>query len=504
MNSSSNTNGSSDKARRGSVRLEAGLFAGLLALAVLAGGYQPTPAPMAWQGELLRVATHDRAEYALPGTDDQAWPEQEVADIRALDDTIWLRTEVILQSGSNPIPPYALFLSGPFSAEAWWDGQLLGAKGQVAGLPAQPEVPGPIDAVLYIPEALSTPGTHTLALRVSSREVGYRPQTLIHRLAIGTYHADPRRQLRYYALPMILSGGFLLLVLQFARIYHATGSTTALALAVMALMVLLQLACEVSRSVVAYSYDWHFWRSLGIWLFACGAGLALNTLVYARTGKQYAWWLPALVVVVLGASYYVSGFDLKAVWAIRGFALAPLVAGLVSLRREQPDLILLAAGLLGLAWLVVSWFTPSVLLDSTFYFTAITFLAAVWFWITRGNEAVDSVPDTRSAPEHFFIQHTGRSERLPADQVLYLRAAGNYTELVCEDGRTVLHHLRLGQIMEKPPRGFLRVHRSHAINLARTTGLRSLEGSRYFAQLGGEHEVPVSRYQARDVRALLR
>ena len=64
MNGSSNTNGSSLKAARAGVMRESLLFAGLLLLAVLAGSYQPDPAPVAWHAETLRFSDEDRPENA--------------------------------------------------------------------------------------------------------------------------------------------------------------------------------------------------------------------------------------------------------------------------------------------------------------------------------------------------------------------------------------------------------------------------------------------------------
>ena len=193
----------------------------------------------------------------------------------------WIRALVNLPSGVDPIPPYALFLSGPFSAEVFWDGQGLGSKGRTGNTP-ETEKPGPIDAALYIPDSLSNAGVHQLEIRVSNQNAGYNVETLIHALAIGSYQSDARRQLRHYALPMILSGGFVLLLLLYARVFHSSGSTSALVLAAMALFVLLQLAGEITRSLVDYPYNWHIWRSLIIWFFAACAGLSLNVLALSR------------------------------------------------------------------------------------------------------------------------------------------------------------------------------------------------------------------------------
>ena len=241
MNGSASSNGSSKTITSRQTFKLAGLFYFLLLLAATASFYLPSQAGVIWSANQLKLKAGDQADYSNPTFDDHDWTTTDVGDVRAMQGVGWIRVAVDIPAGSNPIPPYALFLSGLFSAEVYWDGQSMGNKGRV-GATSDTEVAGPIDSVLYIPESLSALGRHQLAIRISSGHLGYQPQNLIHRLTVGGFQSDPRRQLRYYALPMILSGGFLLLVLQFSRVFHVTGSRSALVLAFMALFVLLQLA----------------------------------------------------------------------------------------------------------------------------------------------------------------------------------------------------------------------------------------------------------------------
>lgn len=142
-------------------------------------------------------------------------------------------------------------------------------------------------------------------------------------------------------------------------------------------------------------------------------------------------------------------------------------------------------------------------LDSTVYFTSVTYLGMTWLWTSRGRETFESLPEPANKPAHFVVRHTGRTERIKAELIVLVSAAGNFAELVCKDGSTVLHHLRLGQIMENPPAGFVRVHRSYAVNLKHVQSLKSREGSRYSLLMEGEHEVPVSRYRVSELRKTL-
>ncbi len=480
--------------------IDIGLYTGLLLIAVWISFYQPVHQNVIWQPIDIAIHNDDQPNFAEPGLNDADWERLAVSDLSHNPAITWVRVPVEIRAGQQPIPPYAIFLSGPFSADAYWNGHLIGTKGR-PGISRESESPGPIDSVLYIPDDMATPGQHLLALRLSSHYLGYQASGLIHRLSVGSYQSDPRRQLRYYALPLILWGGFLLLAIQFARMYWSAGGHSTILLAAIACLVLLQLAAEVSRSLISYSYDWHLIRSTAIWALACLSGLSLALLTLKRMPSP--WRIPLLLTAMLGViavTYINSGFDDKTTSSIKILALIPLLGGITALRQKPLDKILLAAGLLAATWYGIGILSNTVLLDSGLYFSNMVFLLLVWFWLSRGSEHIENPVKVESKLDYFSIKDTGRIKRIPKDKVLYIRAAGNYAELVCENGAVVLHHQRLGQIMESPPSGFVRVHRSNAINLKFIEGLRSREGSRYHAELAGGVSVPVSRYSIKELK----
>jgi hypothetical protein len=483
--------------------LQISLLIALLTLAVGLSLSRPGEADRVWNASQVSLTNLDQAEFASPALNDSQWDQLNLSEVSNFSAVGWIRTSLSLDLNQSSIPPYALFVSGPFSAEVFWDGQLLGNKGTV-GANTSLESAGPIDSVLYIPEALSTPGVHQLALRISNTQLGYQAESLIHRLEIGGFQSDPRRQLRFYALPLILSGGFLLLALQFSRVYLGTGNLETMALAAMSFFILLQLGFEVSRSLVSYGYGWHLFRSQGIWFFAGLSALSLNVFVILRNPKPWfskLLWLIVLVVFI--SSWLVDGFDGKTKYAIYLLTIIPLLSNALALRARQADLVLMSSGFLCLSWLIIGELQMSALLDSGYYLSSIGFLALVSFWVSKGSGSMPTVKPKPSTPTHFMVKQSRRVEKIPGNEVCYLKATGNYAELVCTDGRVVLHHLRLGQVMEHIPDGFIRVHRSFAVNTKYIVALRSQEGSRYQVELEGGEKVPVSRYQVKELRAQL-
>ncbi|NNE04995.1 MAG: LytTR family transcriptional regulator [Xanthomonadales bacterium] len=462
--------------------------------------YQPNPVWMASKVETAPRSAHQSRADAL--SESQSWTQASIADIGVVEGIAVIRMMVALPAGTGPIPPYALFLAGPFSAEAYWDGTRLGNKGHVGASRAE-EIPGPIDAVIHIPESLSQPGEHELVLVVSSQNIGYRAQELFHNLYISRYQHDPRRQLRFYALPLVLCGCLVLFALHFARVYASSGSRSALLLSLMSALLLVQMALEVSRSLVAYPYDWHLFRSAGIWICAFSLGLVLTRLSLHRLGRESPGWVLLVASIALVASYFVNGFDNKTACALLVGATLPLWVGLASWRSRNMDLLLALGTALAASWLVSAMISVTTLLDRSVYFTTVAYLGLTWLWTSQGRETLDSKSNPENRPSHFVVKHTGRTERINADSVIMIAAAGNFAELVCADGRTILHHLRLGQIMENPPVNFVRVHRSFAVNLDKVRSLKSHEGSRYSAALENGREIPVSRYQVARLRERL-
>lgn len=100
---------------------------------------------------------------------------------------------------------------------------------------------------------------------------------------------------------------------------------------------------------------------------------------------------------------------------------------------------------------------------------------------------------TLATPRTFDIQEGTRLIRVPLDDILAVRSAGNYVEFVLVDSRRPLMRSPLAAIeTELTDHGFVRSHRSWLINKARVTGLRP-EGSGDYAVDLGTLEAPLSR-----------
>jgi hypothetical protein len=181
------------------------------------------------------------------------------------------------------------------------------------------------------------------------------------------------------------------------------------------------------------------------------------------------WWLGA-PVIVLGAAIY------------------PVlhVAGFVALRK------LAFWGLLGRHYEFGRVFgeffyeagkdVPAYALSFTAFWLTLRWLAPLW-----------SQPDGAAPPAWFDIRDGARLVRAPVGEILAVRSAGNYAEFLLADGRRPLMRISLGALEDRlAPQGFVRIHRSWLVNVARVTGLRP-EGSGDYAVELGTVEAPLSR-----------
>ncbi|WP_217576790.1 LytTR family DNA-binding domain-containing protein [Mesorhizobium sp. GbtcB19] len=105
----------------------------------------------------------------------------------------------------------------------------------------------------------------------------------------------------------------------------------------------------------------------------------------------------------------------------------------------------------------------------------------------------DVAPQSGSEPT-FDIAAGVRTIRVPLRAVLALRAAGNYVEVLLDDGRRPLVRGTLSSYAERlVPSGFERTHRSWLVNGARVTGLRPAGSGDMHVDLPGGYEAPLSR-----------
>jgi two-component system LytT family response regulator len=107
------------------------------------------------------------------------------------------------------------------------------------------------------------------------------------------------------------------------------------------------------------------------------------------------------------------------------------------------------------------------------------------------------------AISRLFVKERGRMVAVPLERVERLEACDDYVA-ICADGRRHLLHARLHDLAERVDAArFLRVHRSHVVNLDFVAGLEPREGGRLTVVLASGTRVPASRAGAARLRDLV-
>ncbi|HYC71954.1 MAG TPA: LytTR family DNA-binding domain-containing protein [Opitutaceae bacterium] len=118
----------------------------------------------------------------------------------------------------------------------------------------------------------------------------------------------------------------------------------------------------------------------------------------------------------------------------------------------------------------------------------------------RGRGASEGAGVTEAGGESrtLAIRKRGRLEFVAPADVVYVRGAGNYAEVVLRDGRRELMDSTMDVLATRLGPEFFRVHRSYLVRVSAVRRVHISPGGRYRAELAGGALLPIgrSRYAA--------
>ncbi len=117
--------------------------------------------------------------------------------------------------------------------------------------------------------------------------------------------------------------------------------------------------------------------------------------------------------------------------------------------------------------------------------------------------AAGPVARTAPAARNLAVKKAGRIELVAVDAVLFVQGAGNYSELVLQDGRRELHDKTLEKLEAILPRDFTRIHKSYLVRQSAIKALHAAEGSHYEAELKNGVHLPVGRTRYKELKETL-
>lgn len=100
----------------------------------------------------------------------------------------------------------------------------------------------------------------------------------------------------------------------------------------------------------------------------------------------------------------------------------------------------------------------------------------------------------QSQRQESLLVSSGASKKvIPLDQISYIKAAGNYTQVTCANNDQFLAQETIGQLAEWLSGSFIRLHKSYLVPKARISELKNYGSGKCEVVLAGGKVIPVSR-----------
>lgn len=409
--------------------------------------------------------------------------------IRSQDRLVWLNTSIRIDRAARE--PLGVFVKAFAASAVYWDGRLIGRNGIPANSAAR-EVPGLRDAVIPVPTDLSRAGEHQLQIEMSTMRSPLRLASPVLELRIAPFEEPLQPALRSYIPALLTAGGMLLAILclglwgwkqnrirSFGYLLGAGFLATA------------QLAAESSRAFVQLLYPDQVLRLELVLLCACGFGLLLTTYVSQRFEVPNRRMIIAVqALLTLSLVILLPGLDEKIAGAILSSAALSMAISVTAISRKKTGAPSLSV-MLGLC-LFFGVRAPATFLDRDFYIWVFLLFALL---LAQECQAIGEArhAGAGSAPEPQLLSlGSGPTRHLvSATRIVRLAAADDYTEVFIAGAPSVLHPEPLHTLLDRLPSGFVRVHRSHAVNLAYLESYR--KGPKGTVTLADQSVTPVSR-----------
>lgn len=121
----------------------------------------------------------------------------------------------------------------------------------------------------------------------------------------------------------------------------------------------------------------------------------------------------------------------------------------------------------------------------------------------RLERALNRARKTNAGELRIVIKSQGQADIISASSIVSLSGADDYVEIVTDSGQNLLHYDRLDALEKTLPTSFLRIHRSHIVNLKHAYQITTMENGGRAVVVSGGTELPISRRKHQSVKAAL-
>lgn len=99
------------------------------------------------------------------------------------------------------------------------------------------------------------------------------------------------------------------------------------------------------------------------------------------------------------------------------------------------------------------------------------------------------------------VKKRGQIQLIPIDDVLYIKGAGAYSELILNTGKKELHDKSLEKLEKLLVPSFERIHKSYLVKQSEIKEIIVESGSKYSAKFSNGESIPIGRTKYKDLKA---
>ncbi len=105
--------------------------------------------------------------------------------------------------------------------------------------------------------------------------------------------------------------------------------------------------------------------------------------------------------------------------------------------------------------------------------------------------------------KYLGVKKRGSIQFIDVENILYVRGAGVYAELVLKNGKTELHDKSLEKLEQLLPDSFERIHKSYLLRITEMDEIQIQTGSKYTVKLKNGEVLPIGRTRYKDLKTKL-
>lgn len=394
-------------------------------------------------------------------TDREEWKEQ-MPD----SDSLWIRGKLWIQDSTHDYNGLFIGIDGNY--EVFWDGVWVGRNGSE-------DEKGTINFYQPLDSAQVTPGSHMVEAQVIVK--GFRLHDDMYAgMILGNIRGFTFDPLVQFSCVAVLIG--LLLVL-WATLYNKKWAGAALWLVATNILYLL---LNFSKTIYNYPVDYHGIRLMLYGFSTILLSLALINYSLRQINLTKYQWTILPFSLVLSSIFLIASYD-EARWYILiiGQVISMTIL-LIEIRQFKKALLII----IHLYLLVVVQFEVGFLM-------VIGYLAIVlidYFESTLPEQVELKIKDP---PTHLMASFAGEKKLVMLSEVVAIKGANNYSELILMNQERYLCDKSLGKLMEEVPAHFARVHKSFIVDLRRVDTIRTNRAGGRVLTLKNQLELPVGR-----------